>query len=98
MVTTQKTIEVGSVEGDLKSAFKLAVLDTVDLLFWAGIPAFGVTTVTNQFAEMIYADLAGIWEVLLKYGPIFSAGLNILFFLGKRTWKYYRGEREVRLD
>lgn len=72
----------------LKRAMILALLDTVDVVLYSGVPATGVVVYLEMFQE-------GIPE-LAKYGPYIASLINVAIFWLKRTREYYVGIRKPK--
>jgi len=71
-----------------KNALKLALIDSVSVLFYSGIPASGVIVLLNIIATDV--------PVIAKYAPYLASVINLLVFIVKRAFEYYKGERVVK--
>lgn len=68
----------------VKEALKYALRDTLEVVFYTGVPATGVVA----FLSVIETDIPNI----AKYSPYIASGVNVIFYFVKRTVDYTLGK------
>ncbi len=70
-----------------KEALIASLWDSVNVVFYSGVPATGVIVLVNTMSQDI--------PELVKYAPFIATALNVLIFYIKRVLDYLNGKREL---
>lgn len=70
-----------------KEALIASLWDSVNVVFYSGVPATGVIVLVNTMSQ----DFPDI----VKYAPYIATAINVIAFYIKRVLDYLNGKREL---